>query len=76
MLEYYQNFIQKLKQKKPKEQMSLKFVQELFEMEDLNKWLKFNAMTEEQVQRIRKFENGMEELEIILYVPDYQSENV
>ena len=76
MLEYYQNFIKQLKQKKQKEQMSLKFVQELFEMEDLNKWLKFNTVTEEQVQHIRKFENLMNELKEKLYVPDYQSENV
>ncbi len=72
MLEKYQSLIEKLKQK---EQPSLKFVQSIFEMEDLNKWLKFNATTKEQKQRVEKIENQMHRLKEKLCVPDYQLEN-
>lgn len=76
MLEYYQKLIKELKAKKPKEHMSLNFVQNIFEMEDINKWLKFNATTPEQIQRVQRFETNMQNLKEKLYVPDYQSENV
>lgn len=76
MLEYYQKLIQDLKNKSSKGNMSLKFVQSLLEMEDTNKWLKFNATTPEQMQRVQRFEDNMQKLKEKLYVPDYQSENV
>lgn len=73
MLEKYQELIKELKKK---ELPSLKFVQSIFEMEDANKFLKFNATTEEQLERVQKFENRMQIIKEKLYVPDYQSENV
>lgn len=72
MLEKYQSLIEKLKQK---EQPSLKFVQSIFEMEDINKFLKFNATTNEQIERVQRFEKHMQELKEKLCVPDYQLEN-
>ena len=76
MLEYYQKLIQDLKNKGGKEHMSISFVQSVFGMEDTNKWLKFNATTSEQMQRVQRFEDNMQKLKEKLYVPDYQSENV
>lgn len=69
MLDYYQNFIEKLKKKKQKVQMSLKFVQNVFEMEDMHKELKLNATTEEQVQRVEKLEKQTEELKEKICIP-------
>lgn len=73
MLEKYQSLIDTLKQKQT---VSLKFIQSLFEMEDTNKMLKLNATTEEQVQRIEKFEALMQKQKENLYVPSCQFENV
>lgn len=74
-------FIEKLKQfKKDKDNELMKFkletVQEFFEMQDLNKWLKFNAITQRQVENANRFEERFESTIKKLYVPDYQSENV
>ena len=66
--------------KKNKENELIKFdlktVQQYFEMQDVNKWLKFNAMNKEQVERTNSFEKHLQDLLKKLYVPDYQSENV
>ena len=80
MLEKYQKLLSECREKQKLDskrmQMSLEFVQGLFEMQDINKWLTFNAMNEKQIQRVQRFENHLQDLLKNLYVPDYQSENV
>ena len=80
MLEKYQALIKECKGKQEAKRkmhhMSLEFIQGLFEMQDVNKWLTFNAMNENQIQNVQKFENHLQNLLKKLYVPDYQSENI
>ena len=80
MLEKYQKLLSECREKQKIDNkrihMSLEFVQGLFEMQDVNKWLTFNAMNENQIQNVQKFENHLQNLLKNLYVPDYQSENV
>lgn len=74
MLEKYQRLIKDLKQKST---VSLKFIQSLFEMEDMNKFLKFNATSDKQIQQVEKFEALMQKQKENLYIPpNYQFENV
>ncbi len=39
-------------------------------MQDTNKWLKFNATTKEQLQRVNNFENNLKKVFATLSVPD------
>lgn len=68
----------KLKRKECKRkmsEMSLEFVQGLFEMEDINKFLKFNAINPRQIEAVERFERQMESQLKNLCVPDYQTKN-
>lgn len=76
MLEKWQNLLKDLKIKKHKDHMSLEFIQSVFEMQDVNKWLKFNATSKTQLERAQNVEATLQALMEKLYVPDYQSENV
>ncbi|HIU52348.1 MAG TPA: hypothetical protein IAB70_07045 [Candidatus Merdicola faecigallinarum] len=78
MLEKFQMMLEEFKKNKENEliKFDLKTVQQYFEMQDVNKWLKFNAMNKEQVERANSFEKHLQDLLKKLYVPDYQSENV
>lgn len=78
MLEKFQIMLEEFKKNKENEliKFDLKTVQQYFEMQDVNKWLKFNAMNKEQVERTNSFEKHLQDLLKKLYVPDYQSENV
>ena len=66
--------------KKSKENELMKFdketVEGFFEMQDQNKWLKFNAITQNQVDTANRFDNQLNSIMQKLYVPDYQSENI
>lgn len=78
MLERFQKLLNNLKeeQKEGMIQMSMEKVQDLFKMQDLNKWLKFNAINEEQIQRVQKLEEHLQSTLKRLCVPiDYQSKN-
>ena len=48
----------------------------LFEMWDLDKWLLFNAITDEQKNQIRVHDITRQAILEKLYVPNYQLENV
>lgn len=78
MLERFMEKLRQLKTKKEQELMnfSLETVQGFFEMEDQNKWLKFNAITKSQLDSVNIFEEKFNSIMKKLYVPDYQSENV
>ncbi len=77
MLEKFQNLLEQCKNAKDNglQEMSLEFVQGLFEMQDINKWLTFNVMNENQIQSVQNFENHLQKLLKKLYVPSYQPEN-
>lgn len=78
MLERFQKMLQDLKKKKENELMtfSLDTVQDYFKMQDVNKWLKFNAITAEQVRRADRYEQNLQSILKKLYVPSYQQETV
>lgn len=78
MLEKFMKKLKEFKSNKDNELMKfkLKTVQGFFEMQDLNKWLKFNAITQNQVENANRFEEQIQSIMKKLYVPDYQSENV
>lgn len=78
MLEKFQKMLDDLKTKKENELMtfSIETIQEYFEMQDVNKWLKFNATNAEQVRQADRYEKHLQNLLKKLYVPDYQLENV
>ena len=78
MLEKFQEMLQKFKKQKDEELMkfSLSTVQGFFDMQDLNKWLKFNAMNKQQVENAEKLDIKLNGILKKLYVPDYQSENI
>ena len=74
-------FIEKLKALKKQTEnelmtFKLETVQGFFEMEDNNKWLKYNAITQKEVERANSFEQHLHSILGKLYVPDYQSQNV
>jgi len=75
MLERYQILLEKLKKCRDKQHLSTEFIQNVFEMQDVNKWLKFNATTEEQLKRAQKVEDSIESLLKKLCVPNYKLEN-
>lgn len=78
MLEKFQMMLEEFKKNKENEliKFDLETTQQYFKMQDVNKWLKFNAMNKEQVERANSFEKHLQDLLKKLYVPDYQSENV
>lgn len=78
MLERFEEMLEKLKAKKANELMtfSLETVIGYFEMQDINKFLKFNSITEEQFKRTSNIEQHIQDILKKLYVPDYQSKNV
>lgn len=78
MLERFESFVNSAIEKQEKHLMLLDVdvVQGYFEMQDVNKWLKFNAVTEEQIENANRFEEHLQSLIKKLYVPDYQLENV
>ena len=78
MLKRLQKLLDKIKSnlEEPLMKMSLESVQGIFEMQDMNKWLKFNAMNEKQVVNAQNFDVQLESILKKLYVPDYQSENI
>lgn len=78
MLEKFQEILEKRKAEEEKGLMlfDLNTVQGYFEMQDVNKWLKFNAITEEQVENANSFEGHLQSVIKKLYVPDYQLETV
>ena len=75
MLEKYQSLIEKLKKCEEKQHMSAEFIQNVFEMQDVNKWLKFNAITDAQLKRVEEVENSIQALLKKICVPNYQLEN-
>ena len=75
MLEKYQALIEKLKKCEEKQHLSAEFIQNVFEMQDVNKWLKFNAITEAQLKRVEEVENSIQALLKKICVPNYQLEN-
>lgn len=78
MLEKYLKLIMDLKKKNDKELMlsKLETVQGFFEMQDRNKMLKFNAITQKQLDSANRFEEHLQAILEKLYVPDYQSQNI
>ena len=78
MLEKFMKKLKEFKNNKDNELMKFKpeTVQGFFEMQDLNKWLKFNAITKNQLDNAERFEEQIQSIMKKLYVPDYQSENV
>lgn len=78
MLEKLMQKLKDLKQRKENELMnfSLETVQGFFDMEDQNKWLKYNSITKEQLNRTERFEEQFNSIIKKLYVPDYQIKNV
>lgn len=75
MLEKFQKMLEDLKKKQSKELLptTVKTVEGYFSMEDWNKWLKFNAMTPEQLRRVEAFENNLKKVFAKLYVPEAHS---
>ena len=78
MLDKFMKKLKEFKSNKDNELMKFKLetVQGFFEMEDQNKWLKLNAITQNQVENAERFEEKIQSIMKKLYVPDYQSENV
>ncbi len=72
MLEKFQQLLSNLKRKQEIEPITAdsKTLEGYFDMEDWNKWLKFNAFTQEQLDRINDFEKNLKKVFEILYVPD------
>lgn len=75
MLEKFQKMLEDLKKKQSNELLptTVETVEGYFNMEDWNKWLKFNAMTPEQLRRVEAFENNLKKVFAKLYVPEAHS---
>lgn len=75
MLERFQKILEDLKKNQDNELLptTLETVEGYFNMEDINKWLKFNAMTPEQLGRVNDFESNLKKVFAQLYVPDAHS---
>ena len=73
-IEYVNNSINK--QEEQLMQFKKETVEEYFELEDYNKWLKYNAMNEEQLKNAISYEKHLKEILEKLYVPNLQTENV
>ena len=78
MLEKFEKKLNEFKNKKENElvTLSLDTVQDYFKMQDVNKWLKFNAMNDNQIRQADSYEQHLQNLLKKPYVPDYQSTNV
>ena len=78
MIKEFQQKLEEFKKSKDSELMTfdLETVQNYFAMQDTNKWLKFNAMNKEQLERAERFEQNLQSVLKNLYVPEYQSDNV
>ena len=79
MFERFKKFVNKAIEKQNKNNLMewpLEDVKGLFEIEDHNKWLKYNAMNEKQIENSLSFEKNINSLIKNLYVPSYQQENV
>lgn len=77
MVEKFRKILDDLKKKQTKDfiELDLKFVQNLFTMQDINKDLKLNAINEQQLERALSFEKTLDEQLKKLYVPNYQIQN-
>ena len=80
MLEKYQKMLEQAKSKQTENDcfltnMNLSFVQNLFEMLDVNKWLKFNVTNKKQLEQIEKRDSSIKVVLKKLCVPSYQQEN-
>ncbi len=75
MLERFQKILEDLKKNQDNELLptTLETVEGYFNMEDINKWLKFNAMTPEQLGRVNDLESNLKKVFAQLYVPDAHS---
>lgn len=75
MLEKFQKMLEDLKKKQDNELLptTLENVENYFNMEDWNKWLKFNAITQTQLNRVNAFESNLKKVFAQLYVPDAHS---
>lgn len=58
-----------------KVKISLDFIQDLFAMQDVQKWLKLNSTDEKQIKHYEETESIMQRLLEKLYVPDLTIEN-
>lgn len=75
MLERFQKILEDLKKNQDNELLptTLETVEGYFNMEDINKWLKFNAMTPEQLGRVNDLESNLKKVFAQLYVPNAHS---
>lgn len=64
MLKRFHELLNKIKRnvEEPLMKMSLDSVQGIFEMQDMNKWLKFNAMNENQLENAQNFDIQLESI--------------
>lgn len=78
MLERFKSFVNSAIEKQQEQLLlfDLDVVQGYFEMQDINKWLKFNVMTKEQEENVNRFEKHLQKIIKKLYVPDHKLENV
>ena len=49
-------------------------IQGYFKMQDLNKWLKFNAISTQQIEKVDKFEEHLQKILERLCVPSIKNE--
>lgn len=77
MLEKFQKMLDDLKKQQNKElqEMSQEFIEELFEMIDLNKWLKSKAFTENQKKQTQQREDNLNGILKKLCVPQILTTN-
>lgn len=75
MLDKFQRMLEDLKKRQNNELLptTVEAVEGYFNMEDINKWLKFNAITPEQIGRVNAFENNLKKVFAQLYVPKAHS---
>lgn len=76
MLEKYQNFLEKCKKKykcndKGLMNWDIQKIENLFNMQDTNKELRFNAINQNQVEMTERYEEHIQTLLENVYVPDY-----
>lgn len=78
MLKKLQLMLDKFKKNKNTELMdcSLETVQSYFAMQDTNKWLRFNAINKEQLERTERFEQNLEDAFRKMYVPEYEQDKI
>lgn len=71
MLEAFQLKLEQFKKEKDNELITprLEVVQDYFKMQDVNKWLRFNAINKEQVERTNSFERNLQNTLKKLYTP-------